>query len=307
MRLGLKSFAKINFTLEVLYRRDDGFHELKTILQELEYHDTLYFEELPEGKIEFSCSDRALPQGKDNLALQAALLLQSRYAPQKGARIHLVKRIPIAAGLGGGSSNAAAALKGLNHLWNLSLPKNILKELGAGLGSDVPFFIYGETALAEGRGEQIKTLPSFPPAKVLLILPRGKALSASKVYHALDMDIVPKRTNTDNFVALLQKTRGLNSCKSSLKEFCDLFCNDLEETVFALEEDVLGIKKRLLDKGLAALVSGSGPTVFALSHSENFLRDVGKELLAEGHRVILTETVSPEKYIIEEKHKDGDA
>jgi 4-diphosphocytidyl-2-C-methyl-D-erythritol kinase len=304
VRLELKSHAKINLTLEVLYRREDGYHQLKTVLQELALHDTLFLEEFPGGSLELLCDDKTLPRGEENLAYRAALLLQSLYAPGKGARMELIKRIPVAAGLGGGSSNAAAVLTGLNQLWNLSLEVETLVELGARLGSDVPFFIYGGTALAEGRGEQIKPLPSFQQAKVLLVAPKGKGLSAAEVYSSLNLDKIPGRTNTNSVVELLEE--GCHSRKDPFGELLKLICNDLETAVFTLEEDVFFLKEQLLRKGLAALVSGSGPTVFALSRDEKALREAGKELSLQGHRVIFTETVQKKKYIIEKKYKDGD-
>jgi 4-diphosphocytidyl-2-C-methyl-D-erythritol kinase len=289
VRLEIKSHAKINLTLEVLFRREDGYHQLKTVFQELELHDTLFLEELPAGSLELLCNDTTLPRGEGNLAYRAALLLKSLYAPDKGARMELIKKIPVAAGLGGGSSNAAAALKGLNQLWNLSLEAETLGELGAVLGSDVPFFIYGGTALAEGRGEQVRPLPCFPPAKVLLAVPAGKALSAAEVYSALCLDKIPARTVSDRFVELLEES--LNSGKDFFHELLRLLCNHLESPVFSLEEDVFFLKEQLLSKGLAALVSGSGPTVFALSRDEKNLREAGKELALQGHRVIFTETI----------------
>lgn len=305
MLLELKSPAKINFTLEVLYRRKDGYHQLKTVLQELQLHDTIFLEELPTGALELVCDDQSLPQGEDNLAYRAANVLKSFYAPHKGAQIRLIKRIPVASGLGGGSSNAAAVLKGLNRLWNLSLPQERLRELGAMVGSDVPFFIYGGTALAEGRGELVKPLPPFPGVKVLLAAPQGRGLSAAQVYSLLNLDKISTGTNSDRVVELLEK--GLHFGVDPVEELLKFLCNDLETPVFALEKDVLLIKEQLLRKGLPALVSGSGPTVFALSRDVEKLREAAEELSLKGCRVILTKTAQQKKYIIENKYKDGDA
>ena len=297
MRLELRSHAKINLTLEVLARREDGYHQIETVLQELELHDTLFLEESSGGSLELYCNDHTLPRGEENIAYRAALLLQAHYAPAKGARLELIKRIPVAAGLGGGSSNAAAVLKGLNLLWNLCLPAGTLAGLGSRLGSDVPFFIYGGTAFAGGRGELVRPLPPLPQAKVLLVALEGKGLSAAGVYSALKLDKIPARANTGRVVELLEKR-----CRSRVDFFEKLLAllrNDLEAPVFTLEKDVLFIKGQLLQKGLAALVSGSGPTVFALSADENRLQRAGEELAKQGFRVILTETVRQKKYIIE--------
>lgn len=289
MPLEVKSSAKINLTLEVLYKRKDGYHQIKTILQELQLHDTIYLEELPEGELELVCEDKSLPQGEENLAFRAAKVLKEFHAPQKGARITLIKRIPVASGLGGGSSNAAAVFKGLNRLWELSLAPERLGELGALVGSDVPFFIYGGTALAEGRGELIKPLSPFPQLHVLLAAPPGKGLSAAEVYGRLSLDkISGTGRNTDKIVELLEKEAPLGHKYPEI--FFRFLCNDLEGPVFLLEKDAFLLKSYLTKKRLPSLVSGSGPTVFALSRDAGKLEETAKELSLKGCRVILTKT-----------------
>ncbi|MGI5822497.1 MAG: 4-(cytidine 5'-diphospho)-2-C-methyl-D-erythritol kinase [Dethiobacteria bacterium] len=315
--LRVEAPAKINLTLEVLYRREDGFHQIRTILQELKLCDTLYLEVLPGSKIELCCTgDSApwsadqgctgggmdhkqpalesgfvpgpaglLPQGEGNLAYEAALLLQQRYAPQKGVRIKLIKRIPVAAGLGGGSSDAAAVLSGLNKLWGLSLKKEILQEMGAILGSDVPFFLEGGTALATGRGELVQALPPLPHTKVLLVSPGGLALSAAQVYSYLNLDKIPKENRTAQMVQLLRE--NLQDC-AAIKM---LLCNHLELSVFPLQKEVAALKEKLLHLELPALLSGSGPTVFALTKDEDRLQQVAAGLAAQGCSVVLTETI----------------
>jgi 4-diphosphocytidyl-2-C-methyl-D-erythritol kinase len=293
-----KSHAKVNLTLEVLGKRRDGYHEIRTIMQELELHDTISFELISGGRVELTCSDSSLPRGEENLACKAALLLKSLYAPDKGIRMNLTKRIPIAAGLGGGSSNAAAVLKALNRLWELSLDHKILLELGARLGSDVPFFLLGGTALAEGRGEKLKPLPDFPQAEVLLTSPEGLRLSAAEVYGALKLDRLGERKlATARFVQLLNENDRRGS--GLYENLINLLCNDLEVPVFALQEDVFFLKEKLLQNGITALLSGSGPTVFALSRDEGPLREMGKRLILNGCVVIFTKTSSNKKDIIE--------
>lgn len=285
----LKAYAKINLTLEVLYRRDDGFHQIRTILQELELCDILNLEEIPGGKIDLICTDSTLPAGEENLAYQAARLLQGRYAPGKGVRIRLSKRIPVAAGLGGGSSNAAAVIKGINKLWGLSLEKETLAKLGASLGSDVPFFLYGGTCLAEGRGELVRTLPRFPKVKVLLAAPAELKLSAAQVYSCLNLDKIPGRKATTELLALLVANK--KSPENSWEEISKKLYNHLELSVFSRCKDVALLKQKLLSRGLPALLSGSGPTVFALSREGEKLQRAGRDLAAQGYKVILTETI----------------
>lgn len=309
--------AKINLTLEVLYRRKDGFHQIRTILQELKLCDTLYLEAVPDGKIELRSEDgfiprvenstadgavhrqpakkifhepsQALPAGEGNLAYEAARLLQQRYAFRKGVRIKLIKRIPIAAGLGGGSSDAAAVLSGLNKLWGLALKKEDLQELGSALGSDVPFFLYGGTALATGRGELVQPLPPLPQTKVLLAAPRGLTLSAGQAYSFLNLDKIPEGNMTAQVIQLLQE--NLQGKVNTGAEIGKLLCNHLELSVFPRQKKVAALKEEILQKGLPALLSGSGPMVFALATAEGRLQQIAADLVAQGCSVILTETI----------------
>ena len=285
----IKAHAKINLTLEVLARREDGFHQIRTVLQELELCDILHLEEIPGGKIELVCSDPGLPVGEENLAYRAARLLQEHHAPRKGVRIELIKQIPVAAGLGGGSSDAAALIKGLNKLWNLSLNLDTLLKLGASLGSDVPFFIYGGTCLAEGRGELVRALSDFPPVKVLLAAPAGLKLSAGQVYGSLDLDKIPDSRATTDLLALL--ARHEDPCGKAWPEMSKTLCNHLEEPVLSRCKEVAILKQMLQEKGLPVLLSGSGPTVFALSRAGHEIEAAGRALALEGYEVILTETV----------------
>src|SRR5258706_4073077 len=150
----IKSYAKINWTLDVLFKREDGYHELRTIYQTVSLHDDLRLSE-PNGAIEIICEDQRVPCDETNLAFKAALMLREATGSSKGARIEIEKRIPVAAGLGGGSSNAAATLLALIKLWQIEIEDGELIKLAASLGSDVPFFLIGGTALGAGRGEEV--------------------------------------------------------------------------------------------------------------------------------------------------------
>ncbi len=287
--LELHSPAKINLILEILYRREDGFHELKTVMQELEYGDLLRIEEVQADRLEFYCDHPDLPTGEENLAYRAALLLQDCYARGRGARLTLSKRIPIAAGLGGGSSNAAAVLKGLNALWKLNLSLEQLQELAAGLGSDVPFFLYGGTALAKGRGEQIVSLPKLPPIPVLLIFLPDQALSTPLVYRSLKWDKIKIGEKTGNFVQwLMERQKLANSDNVFTGQLYNFMTNDLEAGAFALADNLPALKEELKSMGLMPMLSGSGPTIFALCSDFEILPKVGNELSARGYHVILT-------------------
>jgi len=283
------SHAKINLTLEVLYRRFDGFHQLETVMQELRLADVLYLEDLPGERIELTCDHPLLPADERNLAYRAAECFQSRYAPGRGVKIRLNKKIPLSAGLGGGSSNAAAVLKGLQVLWNISLKEESLLEMAGRLGSDVPFFLYGGTALATGRGELVRPLAPFPPVKVLLVSPADFMLSTGRVYNALVLDKMADKDKTKKFVRILEKER--ETCL--LPRLLDLLTNDLETAAFSLKKEIKFLKEQLQRFGLTALLSGSGPTVFALSTEKDRLEQICKELAARGYNAILTETKGP--------------
>lgn len=285
--LAIKSYAKINLCLEVLYKREDEFHQIRTVMQELELHDLVMLEEVP-GKIEILCDNLDLPLGEGNLAYDACQLMQRHFAPSKGVRIKLAKNIPVAAGLGGGSSNAAAVLKGLNVLWSLGLGCDTLCSLAASLGSDVPFFVFGGTALAEGRGEIVTPLSPLPKYEVLLVLPDHIALSAGEVYRALNKPCPEEAGAVPGLVKLL---RGTAADPLHLEQHLPYFLvNDLEEAVFLLSPETQAIKEKLQNMGFHVLVSGSGPALFVLSSDREALLEAKELFLAEGHRAFLTET-----------------
>ncbi len=165
-----RAYAKLNLTLEVIRKRDDGYHDLASVIQTVDLHDTLEFGE--SDGIEFECSDVSLG-GDNNLVVRAAEVLRENAGVQSGARISLRKRIPVAAGLGGGSADAAATLRGLNRLWELGLSENELVEIAAKIGSDVPFLVGGGTALVSGRGETLEQLPAPEHGWFVIVTPDG--------------------------------------------------------------------------------------------------------------------------------------
>src|SRR5215203_82194 len=167
------AYAKLNLCLEIIGRRDDNYHEITSVIQAVDLHDTLTLVPADDGILTLECDDPTLAaEGESNLVLKAAHLLQNTAGTNSGARITLHKEIPMSAGVGGGSSDAAAALLGLTELWNLRISKSDLNEMAAALGSDVPFFLEGPTALVEGRGERVTRIPPPPPGWVVLVSPR---------------------------------------------------------------------------------------------------------------------------------------
>src|ERR1044072_7359911 len=179
----VKSYAKINWTLDVLFKREDGFHELRTIYQTVSLHDTLTLTKT-DGAIEISCDDGRVPVDETNLVYRAARELREVTGIKLGAGIAIEKRIPVAAGMGGGSSNAAATLLGLQKLWQVELDEGTLTEMAAKLGSDVPLFLLGGTLLGLGRGEEVYPLPEVECNYLLLVNP-GIAVSTAQAYQKL--------------------------------------------------------------------------------------------------------------------------
>jgi len=255
----LKAYAKINLVLDVLGTRPDGYHELFTIMQTLELHDMVEIKEAEE--IELVVEGAELSSGSDNLAFRAADLLRRRTGYRGGAYIKLFKRIPLEAGLAGGSSDAAAVLHGLNNLWNLGMMQSELERLGAVIGSDVPFCLRGGTALVQGRGERVESLPSLPPLGVLLAKP-SFGLSTAQVYRLYDELVEPQ--HLDNH-GMLQAV-----CSGYVDGVIARLGNVLEQATLSLHPEIRELKEILAWAGaLGVLMSGSGPTVFGLFDSKS--------------------------------------
>ncbi|MGW8182052.1 MAG: 4-(cytidine 5'-diphospho)-2-C-methyl-D-erythritol kinase, partial [bacterium] len=212
-------------SLEILGRRSDGFHELITVLQTLDYSDELSFE-IPSDEINLSIAGRDVARGKDNLICAAALLIKEQCRVDQGVRISLKKHIPVGAGLGGGSSNAAVTLIALNQLWNCQLTRSDLVQLASRLGSDVPFFLNGGTGLGWGRGEQICSLPEMAREfSVLVYYPRFQ-VSAAEAYSKIG-DLSDRLTRPDLDTTIRRFHEVLEAGDWSILR------NDLEEAVFS--------------------------------------------------------------------------
>ncbi len=261
--LVLKARAKINLGLSVVGPRLDGFHQLETVMQQISLHDTLLFEPYSaDNTFTLLCSKPEL-DGPDNLVNRAAELLKEQVGTKlPGVRVTLYKNIPVAAGLAGGSSDAAVALVGLNQYWQLSLSSANLFELAGKLGSDVPFCLRGGTALAQGRGEQLEQLPLLPFFWVVLALPRGVAFSTAEVYRKFDRSKLGKPDLSPLVQAI--KNRSRTDIAGWLKRS---FTNTLETASLPGSREVKSFKESLQQYGLNPVLSGSGPTFFMLTES----------------------------------------
>ncbi|SHF13065.1 4-diphosphocytidyl-2-C-methyl-D-erythritol kinase [Desulforamulus putei DSM 12395] len=279
MGLRLNAHAKINLTLDVLGRRPDGYHEVEMIMQSIGLHDTLELEYKPK-EIVLTVSGVPVTAGQDNLVLKAARLLQQQAGPEAGAIIHLHKEIPVAAGLAGGSSDAAAALRGLNRLWNLRLREEQLMKLAARLGADVSFCLLGGTAIARGVGEILTPLPPASRFGVVLVKP-AFGVSTAEVYRGLDLAKLGRRPDTSAMTGALQKG-DLDLVAANL-------CNVLESVTLRLHPELQAIKERLQEAGCrGVLMSGSGPTIFGLTADEKTAGEIARRLNLPGCQVLAT-------------------
>ncbi|MGA9779710.1 MAG: 4-(cytidine 5'-diphospho)-2-C-methyl-D-erythritol kinase [Limisphaerales bacterium] len=261
MRLEKKSPCKVNLLLNILGRRADGFHELETLLHPVNVCDHLTFARAGQG-VELSCSDVNLPTDSQNLVHRAATAFLSAANISEGVRIHLEKKIPLAAGLGGGSGNAATTLLALNELFHQPLALTKLSELAASLGSDVPFFLQNQPALATGRGEKIQTLDFFPAfrGKAFLLIHPGFGVSTVWAYQALARFPAALNGQPDRAQELIS-----NLQTDHWPAVADGFYNSLEAPVLE-KYPVLALFRKFLraNGALAALMSGSGSTTFAV-------------------------------------------
>jgi 4-diphosphocytidyl-2-C-methyl-D-erythritol kinase len=256
--LYVKAPAKINLTLDVLHKRPDQYHEIEMIMTTVDLADRIGLKATESG-IYIESADRFVPNDSRNLAYQAAQLLKDTYNIKSGVIISLDKQIPVAAGLAGGSSDAAATLKGLNQLWQLNLSLDELAELGAKIGSDVSFCVYGGTALAKGRGEIIQELPAPPNCWVILAKPTI-GVSTAEVYGAFDAKNAEHPNTKEMIDALAQ---------GDYNAMCANLGNALESVTLKLYPEVAQIKEQMKKFGAdAVLMSGSGPTVFGLVQQE---------------------------------------
>jgi len=282
------AYAKINLSLEVLGKRKDGYHDIVSVMQLVDLHDTLTFEPA-DDLVVVSDHPTLAAEADGNLVWRAAHALRQAHGVSSGARIHLQKRIPLSAGLGGGSSDAAATLRGLSDLWRLDLSTPELREVGATLGSDVPFFLGGPTALVEGRGERVSPIPPPPQAWVVLVCQHYDV--PNKTAHLYDnlhrKDHADGNTTRRLISALLQGEFPSSS----------LLCNSFERSAYEVFDGLDSVRQKIMRAGGREVhLSGSGPTLYVLfpgSHQSR-ARDLYDKLHSEGLRAFLVRTLTRE-------------
>ncbi|ATF26017.1 MULTISPECIES: 4-(cytidine 5'-diphospho)-2-C-methyl-D-erythritol kinase [Brochothrix] len=259
MDITVKATAKLNLALDILGKRDDGYHELETVMAMVDLADYLDFSLRLDGNIKLESSSNAVPEDGRNLIVKAGLLLQRRFQVTKGATIKLDKKIPISAGMAGGSSDAAATLHGLNQLWELNLSLDELAEIGAEIGSDVSFCVYGGVAMCNGRGEKITPLPSLPPCWVVLAKP-AISVSTRDVFSHLEVNDIQHQHSEKMLAAI---------ASGDYYQMVEALGNDLEDYSLEKYAEISYLKKQFEAFGAdAVLMSGTGPTVFAIVKTE---------------------------------------
>ncbi|MEW6586575.1 MAG: 4-(cytidine 5'-diphospho)-2-C-methyl-D-erythritol kinase [Nitrospirota bacterium] len=283
----LSAPAKINWFLKIVGARDDGYHDIESLMQCVNLYDTLIFEQA--DALEIECSENIPVQ--DNLVYRAANLLKERTSCRKGARITLKKDIPIGAGLGGGSSDAASSLMGLNVLWALGLSREALREIGSRLGADIPFFFDGPSALIGGRGELVASFRLESPVVLLLVKPPFP-VSTTWAYSAFDR--VAGMQAPSSPVQLKKKTIDIKLfrralCERDFAALAGMNGNDLEKIVIERYPVIKEIKEGLLKAGAAlSAMSGSGPTVFGVFENRDMAEKAAVTMSPNWRRVVET-------------------
>ena len=254
--INIRANAKINLTLDVLDRREDGYHNINSVMQTLKLNDRIFIKKIVNCKIKIVTNLPWLPVDNRNIVHKAINLIQQNYNINNGVFVEITKNIPVSAGLAGGSADCSAVLIALRKLYDLKIPNKDLYAMGKELGADVPYCIMGGTVLAQGIGEKLTKLPPHPPVHVLLVKP-PISISTTAVYNNLDLATMPKRSDQE-IEKMLEalKTKKLRAIAKS-------FYNSLEHNVIQKHPSIQTLKDIMLKhKALGALMSGSGPTVF---------------------------------------------
>ena len=268
--LTLKARAKINLTLDVLGKRENGYHDVEMIMQQVNLFDVITVKKNEEGILKLSCSDRFLPLDEKNLAYRAAMLMKETFHLTEGFDIHIEKNIPIAAGLAGGSTDAAAVIKAINDLCSLNQSVEALQALGFTLGADIPFCFMEGCAVARGLGEILEEIKGFEHAWLVLVKP-SFGVSTKEVYTGLKLDEIVARPDTTAMVEALKFQNRHDIVKG--------LCNVLETVTLKLHPKVSEIKGLLTSYGAdGVLMSGSGPTVFGIYSNYEKAKNAHKKI-----------------------------
>lgn len=281
MKIERKAYAKINLGLDVTGVREDGYHIVKMIMQNVDLYDTLTFEDNDSGEIVLTASTDKIETDERNLICKVARQLKDKFNVKQGVTMHLVKRIPVAAGMAGGSTDGAAAYLALNELWGLNLSKKELCELALSLGADIPYCIIGGTALAEGIGEELTAISDMPTCHLVIAKP-AIDVSTGWVYKELDSREGIKHPDIDGIKAAIEE--------GNLNKMCALIGNVLEEVTASKYKEVGQLEEILRKEGaVGAFMTGSGPTVFGVFDK--------KDAAEAGYRAVVESKLAPETFL----------
>ena len=281
MKIERKAYAKINLGLDVTGVREDGYHIVKMIMQNVDLYDTLTFEDNDSGEIVLTASTDKIETDERNLICKVARQLKDKFNVKQGVTMHLVKRIPVAAGMAGGSTDGAAAYLALNELWGLNLSKKELCELAVSLGADIPYCIIGGTALAEGIGEELTAISDMPTCHLVIAKP-AIDVSTGWVYKELDSREGIKHPDIDGVKAAIDE--------GDLNKMCALIGNVLEEVTASKYKEVGQLEEILRKEGaVGAFMTGSGPTVFGVFDK--------KDAAEAGYRAVVESKLAPETFL----------
>jgi len=280
----IDSYSKINLTLNILGKRQDGYHNIETIMQSVNLADRIFIKEEKEG-IEIKCSHPLIPVDTQSLTYRTAEKILNRYRVTRGVKIEIDKKIPLSSGMAGGSANSASILVGINKLFALNLSNKDLREIGEELGMDVPFCIQNGTALAYHKGEKVTPLfPINPPLWVIIINP-GFEIPTKWAYNNIDLDRIKKEKNNTEDMLKALKDRELPGIAKNL-------FNSFEELAIKKYPEIGKIKDRLTEEGaMGALMSGSGPTVFAIAQNKEQALKIYEKLKSEYKLIWVVQTV----------------
>ena len=274
----LKSRAKINLSIDVLGKRNDGYHLVEMIMQTIDLYDIIQIKEIDIDEISINSNSGDIPLNENNIVYKAAKLLKNKFNIKRGVEIFIEKNIPVAAGMAGGSSNAAAVLVGLNKLWNLNLSERKLQEIGLKLGADVPFCISGNAALAQGIGEELSYIKGLPKDTIILVCKPNLFVSTKDVYEGLDLKNIENRPDNNLLIQYLEK--------GNINLLAKNMVNVLETVTSKMHEDIKYIENIMLEhNALGSMMSGSGPTVFGLFENEEDALNGKIELLKKYKQV----------------------
>ena len=274
----LKSRAKINLSIDVLGKREEGYHLVQMIMQTIDLFDKIKIFSIEENKIVIKSNSIEIPLNDDNIVYKTAKLIKDKYNIDKGLEIYIEKNIPVAAGMAGGSSNAAAVLVGLNKLWDLNLSEDELKIIGLELGADVPFCISGQASLAENIGEKLTKIDGLSKDIFILVCKPELFVSTKEIYEAIDSKKIEKRPNNKLLISSLKE--------NNVKLLAENMYNVLEEVTKDKYPVIDEIEKVMMENNaLGAMMSGSGPTVFGLYDKEEHAKKCKNILLKKYNQV----------------------